>query len=135
MFDNLKDNELMALCIFGEARGEPYAGKCAVGHVILNRVKRKSWYGKTIKGVILKPYQFSCFLKADPNYLKLVELASSPDKIDDECLDIATGVIDGIIDNPVDGATHYHTVNIRPAWKDAMEYVTTIGHHLFYKEA
>ena len=30
---------LLAKCIYAEARGEPYAGKVAVGAVILNRVK------------------------------------------------------------------------------------------------
>jgi spore germination cell wall hydrolase CwlJ-like protein len=134
-FKDLSDVELLALCIYGEARGEPYAGKCAVGHVVINRVKRKSWYGKGIKGVILKPYQFSCFNKSDPNRPKLQELADNMPYMDEQYLDIADGCIDDYIVDPTDGATHYHTKTVSPAWKDKLEYLCTIGNHLFYKEA
>lgn len=43
--------ELLARCIHGEARGEPYKGQVAVGAVILNRV-RSSEFPNTIAGVI-----------------------------------------------------------------------------------
>lgn len=42
---------LLAQCIHGEARGEPYRGQVAVGAVILNRV-RSSAFPNTISGVI-----------------------------------------------------------------------------------
>ncbi len=67
--DRLTEPQLLARCIWGEARGEPIQGKLAVAHVVLNRVKAQSYYGKTIRDVILKPWQFSCFNENDPNLL------------------------------------------------------------------
>ena len=45
------DLNLLARAIYGEARGEPYAGQVAVGAVILNRV-RDSRFPKTVAGVV-----------------------------------------------------------------------------------
>ena len=42
---------LLAACIYGESRGEPYKGQVAVGAVILNRVK-SSKFPNSIAGVI-----------------------------------------------------------------------------------
>ncbi|MUK88011.1 LysM peptidoglycan-binding domain-containing protein [Ornithinibacillus sp. L9] len=46
-----EDKELMAKLIHAEAKGEPYAGKVAVGTVILNRVDHED-FPNTIKSVI-----------------------------------------------------------------------------------
>jgi spore germination cell wall hydrolase CwlJ-like protein len=48
---------LLACLIYCEASGEPYAGKLAVGIVVLNR-KASSSFPNTIKGVIYQKYQF-----------------------------------------------------------------------------
>ncbi len=49
--------ELLARVIYGEARGEPYAGQVAVAAVVLNRVE-DSRFPKTIAGVV---YQAGAF--------------------------------------------------------------------------
>ena len=49
--DGSGDVYLLAQCIHGEARGEPYKGQVAVGAVILNRV-RSSAFPNSIHGVI-----------------------------------------------------------------------------------
>lgn len=51
--DNSSDRSvrLLAACIYGESRGEPYKGQVAVGSVILNRVK-SSKFPNSIAGVI-----------------------------------------------------------------------------------
>jgi len=54
---NSSDLELLARCVFGEARGEPYVGKVAVAAVVLNRV-RSPLFPATIAGVI---YQAGAF--------------------------------------------------------------------------
>ena len=53
-----EDLELLACIIQCEAEGEPYAGKLAVGSVVLNRVASSS-FPNTIVGVIYQPGQFS----------------------------------------------------------------------------
>ncbi len=52
------DRELLAQLIYCEAGGEPYAGKLAVGAVVINRVL-SSVYPDTITGVIYQRKQFS----------------------------------------------------------------------------
>ncbi|MDR0696369.1 MAG: spore cortex-lytic enzyme [Christensenellaceae bacterium] len=53
------DLNLIARCVYGEARGEPYVGQVAVAAVILNRVK-SAQFPNTISGVIYQPYAFTC---------------------------------------------------------------------------
>lgn len=52
------DEYLLARAIHGEARGEPYIGKVAVGAVILNRT-RSPQFPNTIAGVIYQPLAFT----------------------------------------------------------------------------
>ena len=66
-YNQLSEADLMALCIYREARGEGMMGKRGVGHVILNRVNARSFFGHDVASVILKPYQFSSFNASDPN--------------------------------------------------------------------
>src|SRR3990170_4207690 len=97
-FGHLDDKQLMALTIYGEARGESRAGKIAVGSVILERVDHRAWDGDTIKEVCLMPWQFSCFLPADPNFPALKLIAENFDvqrlrsRTLQLCYDIASGL-------------------------------------------
>ena len=52
------DLYLLARCVYGEARGEPYKGQVAVAAVILNRTKN-SGFPSSIAGVIYQPGAFS----------------------------------------------------------------------------
>jgi len=78
-FENLTDIQLMGLCIEREAGGELLEGKIAVGTVIMERVDYRDWDGKTIKEVILKPWQFSWTMsKAGEDYYnEAVDIASN----------------------------------------------------------
>lgn len=53
------DLYLLARCVYGEARGEPYVGQVAVAAVVLNRV-RSAAFPNSISGVIYQPYAFTC---------------------------------------------------------------------------
>ena len=66
-YDNLSNQDLCALCVWREARGEGSIGKRGVAHVILNRMNHGGYGGSDVHGVVLKPYQFSSFLESDPN--------------------------------------------------------------------
>lgn len=52
------DLNLLAKCIYAEARGEPYVGQVAIASVILNRVESPD-FPNTIAGVIYQPWAFS----------------------------------------------------------------------------
>jgi len=132
---NLSEPDLLARCIWGEARGEMVEGKLAVAHVVLNRVKARSWYGKSISDVILKPRQFSCFDEDDPNLGQILKLSSNSPELA-FCRAIAELTIrDRLTNDPTGGATHYHTVNSKPSWASKLVFLCRIGNHLFYKES
>lgn len=71
--------QIMALTIYGEARGESTEGKIAVGSVILERVDHRLWDGRTIQEVCLRKWQFSCFLENDRNFGRLLNIAENWD--------------------------------------------------------
>lgn len=52
------DLNLLARCVYAEARGEPYTGQVAIAAVVLNRVKSSS-FPNTISGVIYQPWAFT----------------------------------------------------------------------------
>jgi hypothetical protein len=60
---------LVALCVWREARGEPYEAKLGVVWVLRNRSKMSPAQGwpDTPDANVLKPFQFSSFNSNDPN--------------------------------------------------------------------
>lgn len=141
-FGHLSDEQILALTLYGEARGEPHEGRIAVGSVILERVDHRDWDGKTIQEVCLKPYQFSCFLPSDPNFAKLKAIAedwehglldSAPLQ---KCHAVAKGLLNGVIPrDPVIAAHHctqYCAIDAQPDWKKTMRLIGTVSRHEFY---
>lgn len=118
---DLNEVQLLALCIWSEARGEPYLGKLAVGHVVQNRVAAQSWFGQTMGAVILKPWQFSWFNEP-----------TGPVQVDDACLAIADLTARNVTIDPTGGATHFHADYVKPDWAALMKFTGQIGRHLFY---
>ncbi len=66
---NIEDSDLqlLARCVYGEARGEPYTGQVAVAAVVLNRV-RSSKFPNTVPGVI---YQAGAFTAVSDGQINL----------------------------------------------------------------
>ena len=125
------DTEIMAKTLYGEARGEGISGLEAVANVIMNRVKKPCWWGKTIREVCLKPMQFSCWNTDDPNRSKLMgDLSHDP--LFDVCKRIAVRAIRGLLPDKTKGSTHYHTLSVHPRWASALVPNAQIGNHLFY---
>jgi spore germination cell wall hydrolase CwlJ-like protein len=146
-FKNLTDMQLMALCIYGEARNQGLEGMRAVGSVVINRARKGGWFGKTIYEVILRSKQFSCFNEDDPgtpaneediNRIKLVEIAEdfsgavSKNPWLKEAYWVALGILDGYLRSNVREATNYHADYAKPSWANEMRFVKKIGNHLFY---
>lgn len=135
-FDKYEGSLLLAALIYGEARGERVEGRIAVGHVAKNRTKAPGWWGTTWKEVILKPYQFSCFLESDPNSGLLLKMLADKDNIEPvwrECKYLAMGIINGDLLDNTKGATHYHTLGILPKWAKDKTPILLIGNHAFYR--
>lgn len=131
--DKEQQIDTVARTIWGEARGEGYAGMQAVANVIMNRVASGGWYGLTPAEVCKKPKQFSCWLKSDPNYNKLISVTTA-DRLFKQAVEIATKAVNGDLPDITGGATEYHTKSIRPNWNyDRLIKTASIGQHVFYK--
>ena len=122
--------DYLARTLYGEARGEGYRGMQAVANVIMNRVKKGGWYGASVKDVVLKPYQFSCWNVTDPNREKIIN--ATPAQLS-TALEIAKKAINGELPDITGGATHYYANSISaPYWASSMKKTATIGNHIFY---
>jgi N-acetylmuramoyl-L-alanine amidase len=137
---NLTDLEIVARTLYGEARGElriPNVGErgyMGIANVISNRYVAQSWYGKTVRDVCLKPYQFSCWNRDDVNFSRICRPF-----IDDPAYKIAKRIASMMFDYTLpditNGANHYHAASMpmRPRWAHTKTPVCTIGGHVFYK--
>lgn len=114
--------QLLARCVNGEARGEPYIGQVAVAAVILNRVKHPS-FPNTIAGVIYQPRAFTATVDGQ------IHVPISTDStVYQACQDAMNGW------DPSNGAVYYYnprkTTN---RWIFSREVVKVIGNHRFAK--
>lgn len=123
------EKTLLATCMYGEAAGESYEGKFAVGCVIRNRVRTPGWWGDSYHRVILAPKQFSCFNSGAPT-LKMMK--NPKGKAWADCLKAAEAILSDAADI-TGGASHYFRPDVvQPAWAKRMKRTVTIGHHEFY---
>jgi N-acetylmuramoyl-L-alanine amidase len=133
-----EDLDCLAKTIYGEARGERFIGQIAVAWVVRNRVAaRRPWYGSGIIGVCTKPLQFSCWNRFDPNRKLLDELKpDNPRYL--KARDAALHVLNGEVEDPTDGATHYLALGSLkkiPSWVAYMKQTVKLGAHTFYLES
>ena len=129
---DLSDREILALTLQAEAGGEGYEGMLAVGSVIKNRAD-VGGYGKGIRGVIMKPAQFSAW-NSVTGYAG-GEGGLDMDKIrpSKSALEAADRILTGSYEDPTGGATHYYNPSVAtPKWgpKNTKDW-RTIGGHIF----
>ncbi|MPW24750.1 spore cortex-lytic enzyme [Alkalibaculum sp. M08DMB] len=111
---------LLAQCINGEARGEPYEGQVAVAAVILNRVKNAS-FPNSISGVIYQPGAFDA---VSDGQIYLEPRQSS--------IKAANDAMAGW--DPSGGAIYYYNpVTSTNQWILSRPIINRIGKHVFCK--
>lgn len=138
-----READILARTMYGEARGEGVRGLEAVAHVVLNRVDARSWWGRDVVAVCLKPWQFSCWNAADPNRRKLLAL-SAADPVYARAFDTAARLLElqdrdhdtRVRNDPTGGATHYYGPALvkRPAWAAGRVPCARIGGHDFFRD-
>lgn len=126
---------LLAMLVFGEARGESMLAKLSVAYVVLNR-----WYsgrfGKTLASVILAPNQFACFNPKEPNHTKMYHpLLHELQPVWNQCYVAAMKARLGIEADPTKGALFYHDDRHShpPADWGSVEQTAEFGRLRFYR--
>lgn len=146
------DVKVLAITLDAEGRNESILGRAAIAWTVKNR---RAGLGpladrdKTYAEICLRRLQYSCWWRVggEQNYLRTLNLAEQVFGLDDEIRTlpsqlresawIAQGVIQGVIKDPVQGATHYLTTALYrtqpPTWATADKEVRAIEHHTFMK--
>jgi len=112
------DLYLLARCVYGEARGEPYKGQVAVAAVILNRVKSGE-FPNSISGVI---YQSGAFDAVKDGQVNLTP--------DEAAIKAATDAMNGW--DPTNGCLYYYNpATSTNKWMLSLPVTLSIGRHNF----
>jgi spore germination cell wall hydrolase CwlJ-like protein len=137
---------LLAMCLFGEARGEADSALRAVAQVVLNRTRHPhpvfgsrpgAAWEENLRRVILRPGQFSSFHPGDPNYSKLLRPHEAEDsaawarcvRCAEEAL-AAREQADAVTAN----SDHYFDDSIQPpSWADPAKRTVKLGRLNFYR--
>jgi len=125
------DIECLALNVYFEARGEPFIGKIAVAHVVLNRMRDRRFPASACMVVqqggdrVRHNCQFSwwCDGKSDRPRHRTAWATS---------LAVAKEVYWGFAEDPTRGALWYHADYVDPSWNDVFVQTRVIGRHIFY---
>lgn len=142
---------VLAMVVWGEARGEGYLGQVLVAQVILNRLRdphHRRMFGhrltrpNTIQWVVAQKWQFTCV--NDDNYPRTLNAWKTDVRGWEQCKAAAYDVLEGRHRlDLTDGATQYHTVaktkyakTWPPKWATSPKMTRTIQHrgHVFYRE-
>lgn len=117
---------LLACGILGEVANQPFDAMVGIACVARNRVNLQGWMGQNYTEVLLKPYQFDCFLPNDPNYKKLLHPLSYETSLTwEKCYLAAYRVFYDAQPDTTYGALYYYTFPLKgpprkkdgsPAW-------------------
>lgn len=144
LLSHLDDAAIIALTLYGEARGEGPAGRIAVANVLRNRLLcNRTAFGLTLRDVCLRPKQFSCWNPSDPNFALLLDTAklltdgATVGPVLRECRWIADGLLSGSFVDNTHGASHYLRTELiqTTAWSRDQRVLAIIGAHSFLRVA
>jgi len=124
-FTTSKAEEIIAITILAEARGEGEAGMYAVAAVIAQRANDNKI---TPEQVCMKRKQFSCWNNKTVKDLKHLL------KVDQAKYALLLARNIKLLSREfVFFANHYHNKSVKPSWAKGKRPVKIIGNHIFYK--
>lgn len=125
-FHKIADEEKMpldlvyfALTIYGESRDQNAASRYAIAWIIQNRFKKSK--SGSYQRVVLSRSQFSCWLKSDPNYVKLIH-PGKDDSVDKKAWQEIKKIAKEVQHvpskkNPLPGIYHYFSGEPQKKWQ------------------
>jgi len=131
----------MAQNIYFESANQSFAGKLAVGHVVINRVRDEQFPNKVCDVV----YQAKTRINWKGNEVPIrnqCQFSWYCDGKSDEPVDSKTWmtslyIADLLLEvgyrDITEGALYYHADYILPYWASELEHMVTIDNHLFYR--
>ena len=122
-YSKLPAHRLLALLLWGEARGEILTGIVAVANVVRNRMIHYRWPHR-MPEVILQPSQFEG-LKA---------LGSQPFDPGEPFDTVAKLCVLGLLKDNTGGSTHFIAKGADAYWEPMLKFRGSIGNHDFYEE-
>ena len=114
--------------VYFESQGEPDLGMVAVSQVVINRVESSRW-PSTVCKVVWQNKQFSWTHDGKSDEIPLSSTYQRRLWIKSVYMFLVAYGKD--ITN---GATHYHSVKVKPWWATNMQVTAHIGNHIFLKE-
>ncbi len=128
-----REMRCLAEAVYFESRGENTRGQFAVAEVILNRVDSRQ-YPNTVCSVVMQgtgagkragcQFSYACDGKSD----RVVNRAAFV-----KALKISKIMLSGRPRVVTAGATHFHTIGVRPKWAKKLTETSRIGDHIFYR--
>lgn len=131
-YEDWNDIELLAGVMLGEARGELRLGRIGVGLTVKTRVSHPRWWGRSWREVILKKFQFSCWLDHNAEVIKSEREDVST--LWKSMKELAESIYNGDTVDFIGMPTHYHSSRIFPDWASGMKRLMQIGSHVFYRD-
>lgn len=130
---NVRETRCLAENIYYEAGNQSYAGKLAVGFVVLNRMSHPL-FPKSVCGVTYQAVDDICQFSwvCDPNRAIINERAISwivSLKIAKFLLSTEKSVLDDI----TEGALYFHNHTVSPQWSAKRTRTVEIDDHIFYR--
>lgn len=130
----IKDQQVLCLAqnVYFESRGQPLAGQVGVAKVTLNRLDEG--YARTVCGVVRQ--------RLVPDTCQFSWVCNNPNpqsRVGGHDWRLAVGIalatlFDGEhIQDPTNGATHFHATYVRPDWSRLYTQASQIGDHVFYR--
>jgi spore germination cell wall hydrolase CwlJ-like protein len=115
-----QDTNALALTMIGEASNGGAGAMQDVGSTVMNRIKKKTWYGGDVCTVCYRMkdgiYQYSCWTPGTKDLARIMRITFS-DPLYALATAIAESLINGSATDRTSGATHYYAKTIAcPAW-------------------
>lgn len=140
---NQEEVYLLARLMEGEGSVCSEEERVAMVYTVLNRMALGGRYGKSVEEVATQPRQYSCFNKRNLMGRRLKDPMKHNPQGFSKNLELAEGILKGEVEDPTNGATHYHLNTITPKWTKlshlqkigAIKTSTGESRHIFYRDA